>query len=129
MTTTFGQALTAARQQQHLSQKALAALVGVHSSAVAQWEQATTKPRNDHLFALERALRLAPGALARHLGVGPPTDAPARSLPGVVEAIRSDRSLTEQAQRLLVELYQQLRTPPRPRRAPRAPNRNRSNKL
>src|SRR6266545_4515945 len=105
MTTTFARALATARQQQHLSQKTVATLVGVGQTAVTQWEQGRTRPRNDHLFALERALRLTPGSLARHLGVGPPTNAPAQRPPRVVEAIRADRSLTDHTQQLLIDLY------------------------
>jgi len=119
MITTFGQALAAARQQQHLSQRALANQVGVRQTAVAQWEQGRTKPSNKHVFTLERVLGLVPGTLARHLSFGPPTTPPAQHLPGVTDAIQADHSLNDQSRHLLVELYHLLRVasqPPRTRR-------------
>jgi|SRR6266704_1093407 len=102
MTTTFGQALADARQQQHLSQRALAGRVGVRQTAVAQWEQGRTKPSNMHVFTVERVLGLAPGTLARHLGFGPPTNPPAQRLPGVTDAIHADHSLNDQTRQLLI---------------------------
>ncbi len=119
MITTFGQALADARQQQRLSQRALANQVGVRQTAVAQWEQGRTKPSNKHVFTLERVLGLVPGTLARHLSFGPPTNPAAHRLPGVTDAIHADHSLNDQTRHLLIELYHLLRVasqPPRTRR-------------
>src|SRR6266511_5001795 len=102
MTMTFGQALAAARHQQHLSQRVRADQVGVRQTAVAQWEQGRTTPSNDHVFTLERALGLVPGTLARNLGFGPPIDSPAERLPGVADTIRADHSLNDQSRHLLI---------------------------
>jgi transcriptional regulator with XRE-family HTH domain len=119
MTTTFAQALAAARHGRHLSQRILADRVGVRQTAVAQWEQGRTTPSKDHVFTLEGVLGLAPGALARHLGFGPPTTRQVDRLPDVIEAIRADHSLNDQSRHLLIELYQLLRVASGPRRTPR----------
>jgi transcriptional regulator with XRE-family HTH domain len=124
MTTTFGRALATARQQQHLSQRVLADQVGVRQTAVAQWEQGRTNPSNDHVFTLERVLRLAPGALGRHLGFGPPTTPPAERLPGVIDAIQADHGLNDQSRHLLIELYYLLRVASQPPRVPRTRRNN-----
>jgi transcriptional regulator with XRE-family HTH domain len=116
MTTNFGQALAAERQEQRLSQRVLADRVGVRQTAVAQWEQGRTTPSKDHVFTLERVLGLAPGALAYHLGFGPPTTGHVDRLPGVIDTLQSDRSLNDQSRHLLIELYQLLRVASRPPR-------------
>ena len=124
MTTTFAHALAAARHGQHLSQRVLADRVGVRQTAVAQWEQGRTTPSNNHVFTLERVLGLTPGALARHLGFGPPTTRQVDRLPGVVETIHADHRLNDQSRHLLIELYQLLRVASGPRRTPRGRQRN-----
>lgn len=126
MTTNFGQALAAARKEQRLSQRVLADQVGVRQTAVAQWEQGRTAPSNGHVFTLERVLGLAPGALAHHLGFGPPTTRQVDRLPGVIDTIRSDRSLNDQSRHLLIELYQLLRVASHPPRTSRARQRTSS---
>jgi hypothetical protein len=76
------------------------------------------------VFTLERVLGLAPGALARHLGFGPPTTSQVDRLPGVIETIRADHRLNDQSRHLLIELYQLLRVASGPRRTPRGRRRN-----
>jgi transcriptional regulator with XRE-family HTH domain len=113
----FGRQLAAARKQRRLSQRTLAEMVGVRQTAVTQWERGATTPRNDHVFALERALRLAPGALARYLGFGPAVDAPAIPLRplSVVDAIEGDSRLDQQQRQLLIGVYRQFIRRPRHR--------------
>jgi len=113
----FGQALAAARQRQQLSQQTLAEAVGVKQSSVTQWERAATTPSNQHVFAVERVLKLQPGALARFLGFGPPIDAPSpnQQPPDVVDGILADQGLDEERRDLLIRLYRQLQKAPRSR--------------
>ena len=113
----FGRELAAARRERKISQRALADLVGVRQTAVTQWERGATTPRNHHVFALERALRLQPGALARYLGFGPPVDAPVVPLRPltVVDAIEGDARLDAQQRQLLVGVYRQFIRRPRHR--------------
>jgi HTH-type transcriptional regulator, cell division transcriptional repressor len=115
----FGRELAAARRERKLSQRALAELIGVRQTAVAQWERGSTTPRNQHVFAVERILRLSPGALARYLGFGPPVDAPAVPLRPltVLDAIESDTRLDDQQRQLLSGVYRQFIRRPRHRSA------------
>ncbi|HZD02105.1 MAG TPA: helix-turn-helix domain-containing protein [Actinomycetes bacterium] len=115
----FGRELAGTRKERRLSQRALAELIGVRQTAVTQWERGATTPRNDHVFALERVLRLSPGALARYLGFGPPVDAPAVPLRPltVIDAIESDPRLDDQQRQLLVGVYRQFIRRPRHRSA------------
>src|SRR6266508_1731516 len=111
----FGRQLAAARKERGLSQRALAELVDVRQTAVTQWERGATTPRNDHVFALERALRLPPGALARYLGFGPAVDAPAilpRPLT-VVDAIQCVAGPNQQQRQPLFGAHSQVTRPTR----------------
>jgi transcriptional regulator with XRE-family HTH domain len=110
---TFAPTLAAAREKRRLSKRALADRIGVQWTAVTHWERGHTIPQVRHVFALERALQLAAGTLARHLGYGPPIDPDSPpGPPSVDRAIRGDDSLSEHRQDLLIELYSQLRSPP-----------------
>ena len=55
--------LKALRRRQHLSQKELAALVGVSHQAIEQWEAGTTQPRRAHIPKLAEALGVDAGRL------------------------------------------------------------------
>ncbi|SRR6266498_93590 len=122
----FGRALADARRRRRLSQRALGAAVGVRQSAVTQWERGITTPKIEHVFAVEQALGLPSGALARLLGYGPPSDTPPLTLrqptvvtlrqPTVVDTILADKGLDDEQRQLLIGLYRQLQARPRRRR-------------
>ena len=106
----FAHALATARRRQQMSQRALAEAIGVRQSCITQWERGRTRPSNQHVFAVEQALKLPSGALARFLGFGPPVDSPTPDPPPtVVAAIIADRSLDEEGRELLIRLYRHLR--------------------
>lgn len=48
-----------ARKEKKLSQAALADLIGVNKSAVAQWETGVTRPTNENMAALRSILSLS----------------------------------------------------------------------
>lgn len=54
----LGDLISAARKRQKLSQRALAAKLGVNPSAVAQWELGSTRPTVDKMSALRSVLDL-----------------------------------------------------------------------
>jgi transcriptional regulator with XRE-family HTH domain len=64
----IGELIRAKRQENKLSQRALAKLVDVSPGAVAQWELGDTLPTNEHmavlktLLDLEAGVTLSPGA-------------------------------------------------------------------
>ena len=64
----FARALQRARSECGLSQRELAAALGVSQASVSQWLTGQSAPKPGRLAELERVLRLAPNALARHLG-------------------------------------------------------------
>lgn len=73
------------------------------ASAVTQWIDGETEPTRDKVFAIEAALKVAPGTLSRILGYLPVTAVAARSVP---DAIRADRTLPEEARGLLLKVYE-----------------------
>lgn len=105
----FGAALAKRRKELALSQTALGrALGGVGQSAISQWERGDIQPRPEYVYAVEKALGLAPGTLSRTLGYLPPTRPPKSGPGGVREAIRRDPLLTSKEKRSLVSLYDSL---------------------
>jgi transcriptional regulator with XRE-family HTH domain len=60
--------LKALRRRKHLSQKELAALVGVSHQTIEQWEAGTTQPRRAHIPKLAEALDIDAGSSRRCSG-------------------------------------------------------------
>jgi transcriptional regulator with XRE-family HTH domain len=93
-----------------LSRRALCERVAMHSGesvtpqAVSLWLLAQSEPSRRKVFALEKALDVAPGTLARHLGYLPPEARPRRT---VLEALESDARLDEKAVRMLAAAYRE----------------------
>ncbi len=103
----FRRALQAARSDAGLSQRELAAKVGVSYSAVSQWEMGTTAPRQAKLRELERTLGLEDGDLGQHLGFLS-LGAQERALVTVADAIEKDPRLGERQRELLRTMYREL---------------------
>lgn len=100
----FGAALTEALAESGVSQSELARRLGtVTQSAVSDWCRAVTEPTPHSVFAIERALRLVGGTLARHLGYLP--DGPSA---GFEAGLLGDPLLTEAEKFALLTIYRQL---------------------
>jgi transcriptional regulator with XRE-family HTH domain len=104
----FARALQRARTDYGLSQRALAAAVGVSQAAVSQWLLGQASPGPERVAALEEALRLEPHSLARLLGQLPYGEDEARPRMTVVEAAEADPRLGERDQRILAAVYREL---------------------
>jgi transcriptional regulator with XRE-family HTH domain len=104
----FARALQRARTDCGLSQRALAAEVGVSQAAVSQWLLGQTSPKPERVAALEEALRLESHSLARLLGQLPYGEDEARPRMTVVEAAEADPRLGERDQRILAAVYREL---------------------
>ncbi|WP_156474807.1 helix-turn-helix domain-containing protein [Acetobacter cerevisiae] len=93
--------IRAARKEKKLSQAALAELIGVNKSAVAQWEAGYTNPSNDSMDALRSVLsfseQIAPIGSAPYAGelVDDPDE---------LALIRFWRSLTDEKRRVVIDL-------------------------
>jgi transcriptional regulator with XRE-family HTH domain len=102
----FREALRLALDQSPLSQKQVAAELELKSeSSISDWKQgrvATLQPAQ--VFALEEVLDCHPGELSTHLGFLP------LSAAGTVEAaIISDRDLSPDFRRVVLDFYRKLR--------------------
>jgi transcriptional regulator with XRE-family HTH domain len=104
----FARTLQRARKECGLSQRALAAAVGVSQAAVSQWLLGQTSPKPDRVAALEDVLRLEPHSLARLLGHLPDDEQEPRIPMTVVEAAEADPQLGEREQRILAAVYREL---------------------
>lgn len=104
----FARALQRARSECGLSQRELAAALGVSQASVSQWLTGQSAPKPGRLAELERVLRLAPNALARHLGYSPSDEPGAKLVMTVVEAAEADPRLGEREQRILTAVYREL---------------------
>lgn len=104
----FARALQRARKECGLSQRALAAAVGVSQAAVSQWLLGQASPKPDRVAALERVLRLQSHSLARLLGHLPYDEHESRAPMTVVEAAEADPRLGEREQRILAAVYREL---------------------
>lgn len=67
----FATTLNAALVQRSWIQATLAAKVGVSGPTISNWVRGRYVPRPPEVFAIERALRMAPGSLSIHLGYLP----------------------------------------------------------
>jgi transcriptional regulator with XRE-family HTH domain len=104
----FARALQRARTDCGLSQRALAAAVGVSQAAVSQWLLGQASPKPERVAALEEALRLEPHSLARLLGHLPYGEHEPRPRMTVVEAAEADPRLGERDRRVLAAVYREL---------------------
>lgn len=102
----FGDALAAALTAMCWSQVDLGrALGGVTQGAISAWRSGLAEPSPATVFAAERALKVPPGDLSRHLGYLPLGPIPEL---GTVTAIERDPALSPAAKRSLVDLYHVL---------------------
>jgi transcriptional regulator with XRE-family HTH domain len=104
----FGAALTAALTQAGETHEGLARKIGVAQQSVSPWARGESEPRPLRVLAMERALHVAPGSLAIHLGFGPPIDAPPPPAPTVEEAIAADPKLSPTLRAALLAVYREL---------------------
>jgi transcriptional regulator with XRE-family HTH domain len=104
----FARALQRARSECGLSQRELAAALGVSQASVSQWLTGQSAPKPVRIAELERVLQLTPNALARHLGYSPSDESDPKSTMTVVEAVEADPRLGEREQRILVAVYREL---------------------
>lgn len=89
-----------------MSQDDLARRIGKSQSIIARYEAGELSPVDpDIVFALERALRVPPGTLSRHLGYLP---SDVRETPfTVVDAIQHDAVLLPSNKRALIRMYRE----------------------
>jgi transcriptional regulator with XRE-family HTH domain len=104
----FGRALQRARAECGLSQRELAAALGVSQASVSQWLTGQSAPRPARIADLERVLRLAPNTLGWHLGSSPDTTTAPKPIMTVAEAAEADPRLGEREQRILAAVYREL---------------------
>ena len=104
----FARALGLARTEVGLSQRRLAAALGVTQASVSQWLTGQSAPKPERIAELERVLRLAPNALAKHLGPVPSDQPDRKPVMTVVEAAEADPRLGEREQRILAAVYREL---------------------
>jgi transcriptional regulator with XRE-family HTH domain len=104
----FARALERALAECRLSQRELAAALGVSQASVSQWLTGQSAPKPERVAELERVLRLAPNALARHLGFAPSNELDGKPAMTVAEAAEADPRLGEREQRILAAVYQEL---------------------
>jgi len=77
-------------------------LKGMSQTTVSHWVAGNRVPSPMQVFEIERALRLEPGDLSRHLGFLPNSAVPTMT---VEEAVSSDPKLNSQQRRGLVAVY------------------------
>lgn len=102
----FRDAFKRALDESPLSQKQVAAALNLKSaSSITDWKQGRVETLQPvQVFALEVVLNRHPGELSTHLGFLP------LSAAGTVEAaIISDRDLSPENRRVVLEFYRQLR--------------------
>lgn len=101
----FTRALVRALDESGLNQTEVARATGgaVSQGTISGWRKGNAHPQPDSVFAVERALGLAPGQLSRHLGYVPTHTLPAG--PDVLTAIDADTSIGEDAKQGLRLLY------------------------
>jgi transcriptional regulator with XRE-family HTH domain len=104
----FARALGLARAECGLSQRKLAAALAVSQASVSQWLTGQSVPKPERIAQLERVLRLAPNALAKHLGPAPSDEPDGKPVMTVAEAAEADPRLGEREQRILAAVYREL---------------------
>jgi transcriptional regulator with XRE-family HTH domain len=104
----FARALGRARVECGLSQRELAAALGVSQASVSQWLTGQSAPKAERIAEVEQVLRLAPNTLARHLGPAPSDEPEQKPVMTVAEAAEADPRLGEREQRILAAVYREL---------------------
>jgi phage repressor protein C with HTH and peptisase S24 domain len=98
----LGQRIRELRDQRNMSQKRLAATIGVSSSRLSNWEQGLNRPDANNLSAICRALDVSADAL---LGLKPLPPAPPSARPTISERewsyVRKYRSISEHGRQLI----------------------------
>lgn len=103
----LGEFLADQRRNAQLSLRQLADLAGVSNPYLSQIERGLRKPSADVLKQLAGALRISSEALYVRAGL---LDEPATDH-SVENAILADHALGEQQKKLLIDMYQALRSP------------------
>lgn len=103
---TFAKAFTQALALADISQRAMAARIGVAQSTLAAWAVAGAEPPRPMVFALEEELGIEPGELSSLLGYLPVGTRPVRQ--DVEAALRADTALSAGAKQAMVTLYREL---------------------
>ncbi len=103
----FRRRLRQEREAAGQTQMGLSLKIGVSRSAVWQWEEGKSVPTEANVAALEKELRLQPGALSILLGYLP-AGAVEREMVSVIEALEADPKLGERERELLAAMYRQL---------------------
>lgn len=103
----FGLRLREARREAGMNLVDVAAVVDASQQAVSAWEKGTRIPEDPQtVFALEEAVKVAPGTLSRILGYLP---LDAESVPSaIVDSIISDGRLDTGMKRALIDIYRKL---------------------
>lgn len=114
----LGDFLAEQRRNAQLSLRQLADLAGVSNPYLSQIERGLRKPSADVLKQLADALRISSEALYVRAGL---LDEPV-SDHSVETAIRADHTLGEQQKKLLIDMYQALRSATPPSTAPAEPD-------
>lgn len=104
----FGSALAEAMEMRRITQLELGEKLGLTQSAVSSWRVADAVPDTEVVFAVERALKLPPGHLSRHLGYYPP--AAVNKGATVEEAVLNDTVLDESGKRAVIAVWRELTT-------------------
>ena len=104
----FGKALQRARGECGVSQRDLAAALGVSQASVSQWLLGQTAPRPERVAAIERVLRVRPDSLAQLLGYVCDDRRRAPAMVSVTEAAEADPRLGERERRVLAAVYREL---------------------
>ena len=103
----FRRRLRQEREAAGQTQMGLSLKIGVSRSAVWQWEEGKSVPTEANVAALEKELRLQPGALSILLGYLP-AGAVEREMVSVIEALEADPKLGARERELLTAMYRQL---------------------
>lgn len=108
--TAFGLRLRQAREAHGLIREQVAEAIGIKVQALYNYEQGLRAPDEASLvWALEDAVELERGVLARHLGFAPLEGCP--PVGTVEDAIAADGALSREERSQLLEAYRQLIAP------------------
>jgi transcriptional regulator with XRE-family HTH domain len=101
----FGDALREAMSVQKMRQDDLASILGVRQPTVSGWINAISPPDSSEIvFAIEKALKLRPGALSRHLGFLPVEAV--KTSTSVRAAVMDDPALSADEKSMLLAAYE-----------------------
>lgn len=100
----FGNAVREALAVQKMTQGDLAEALGVRQPTVSGWITGISAPDSvDQTFAVERALKVRPGSLSRHLGYLPPESV--KSVATVRAAVMEDPQLSADEKSMILAAY------------------------